>query len=81
MPMKTLYSLSWIESNCKNKCKESEYILENCGWIKLGVDDSKLRTIFFLLKEVEAKCLRGVPGILALSFLFGLIKRTGRELE
>lgn len=81
MPMKNQYSLSLIESNWTNKCNESEYILENCGWIKLDVDDSKPRTIFFLLKEVVAKCLRGVPGILALSFLFGLIKRTGRELE
>lgn len=81
MPMKNQYSLSLIESNCTNKCNESECILENCGWIKLDVDDSKPRTIFFLLKEVVVKCLRGLPGILALSFLFGLIKRTGRELE
>ena len=36
---------------------------------------------FFSLKGVIAKCLGGVQDTLAQNFLFGVIERTGRELE
>lgn len=41
------HCLSWIGSNCKNKCNERKTMLFNCSWMHLPLECSKPKTCSF----------------------------------